>query len=192
MYSTRLIFKLTFLCGIIFLLVGIYLKISKQASSSYYQYRRSGIDFKTETIDGNGTIFLGLILLILSFCGYLTYKSQKETNQIVRKKEDEIFLRKEVRKEKSNIKLLIIDLKKAEKILIDYSGGYSGVHLSAEEFHKDLINNIVELENGNTNVIENLWIWFAPTCQWDDFVGDVKLGEKIFQQLNNLKNKASH
>lgn len=86
---------------------------------------------------------------------------------------------------------LLSDLKKAEKILAEYSGGYSGEHLSAEEFHKDLIDRISILENGDETVIEDLWRWFAPTCQWDDFVGNVDLGERIFQQLNRLKNKAS-
>jgi len=82
---------------------------------------------------------------------------------------------------------LIADLKKAEKILSQYSGGYSGEHLSAEEFHKDLVDRINKLENGDISVIEDLWIWFAPTCQWDDFVGNVDLGERIFQQLNKIK-----
>ena len=191
MYSTRIIFKLAFFCGITILFVGIYLKISNQISSSYYQYRRIGIDYKTEIIDGNGTIILGLILLAFSYFGYSKYKSQKEYNQTLRKEENEIILSNRIRKEKSIIKLLVLDLKKAEKILMEYSGGYSGEYLSAEEFLKDLTKNIAELESGNTNVINDLWIWFAPTCQWDDFVGNVELGEKIFKQLNYLKNKAS-
>lgn len=82
---------------------------------------------------------------------------------------------------------LIRDLKKAEKKLSEYSGGYSGEHLSAEEFHKDLVDKIKELESGNKKVIDDLWIWFAPTCQWDDFVGDIELGETIFQKLDKIK-----
>ena len=86
---------------------------------------------------------------------------------------------------------LLIDLKKAEKILSKYSGGYSGEHISAEEFHMDLIDRIKKLENGDKSAIDDLWVWFAPTCQWDDFVGNIELGERIFQRLNILKNKAS-
>ncbi len=86
---------------------------------------------------------------------------------------------------------LITDLKKAEKILSEYSVGYSGKHSSAEEFHTDLVDRIKKLENGDESVIEELWVWFAPTCQWDDFVGEIDLGERIFQQLNKIKNKAS-
>jgi len=84
---------------------------------------------------------------------------------------------------------LISDLKKAEKILSEYSGGYSGEYWSAEEFHKDLVDRISKLENGDEAVIEELWTWFAPTCEWDDFVGDVNLGERIFQQLNKRRPK---
>jgi len=83
---------------------------------------------------------------------------------------------------------LINDLKEAEKILSEYSGEYSGQNFSAEEFHKNLKDRIFELENGNKAVLEDLWIWFAPTCQWDEFVGDVPLGERIFQQIITLKN----
>lgn len=86
---------------------------------------------------------------------------------------------------------LITDLKKAEKILSEYSGGYSGEYLSAEEFHTDLVDRIKKLESGDESVVEDLWIWFAPTCQWDDFVGNIDIGERIFQRLNKIKNKAS-
>lgn len=85
---------------------------------------------------------------------------------------------------------LITDLKKAVEILSEYSGGYSGEHMSAEEFNKDLIDRIKKLENGDETVIDDLWIWFAPTCQWDNFVGDINLGERIFQRLDKVKNKA--
>lgn len=88
---------------------------------------------------------------------------------------------------KTPIQFLINDLKEAEKILSEYSGGYSGEHMSAEEFHQDLKARIVELENENEAVLEDVWIWFAPTCQWDDFVGDAELGERIFQQIIALK-----
>ena len=92
---------------------------------------------------------------------------------------------------RTKMSLLITDLKKAEKILSEYSGGYSGEHLSAEDFHSDLVDRIKKLENGDESVIEDLWVWFAPTCQWDDFVGNIDLGGRIFQRLNKIKNKAS-
>ncbi len=88
---------------------------------------------------------------------------------------------------RNKMESLIRNLKKAEKILSEYSGGYSGEHLSAEEFHKDIVDRIKRLESGDKSVIEDLWIWFAPTCQWDDFVGNIELGERIFQKLDKLK-----
>jgi len=85
------------------------------------------------------------------------------------------------------MKSLIEYLHKAEIELSNWSGGYSGEHFSAQEFHKDLKDRIAKLEKGDKSVIDDLWIWFAPTCQWDDFVGDVKLGDAIFTELNKIK-----
>lgn len=87
----------------------------------------------------------------------------------------------------NNLHTLINDLKQAEKVLSEFTGGYSGMYISSEDFHLDLRDSINKLENGNTEVINELWIWFAPTSHWDNFVGDVALGEKIFQQLNKLR-----
>ena len=33
---------------------------------------------------------------------------------------------------------------------------------------------------------ERLWRIFAPTSEWDDAVGDVELGNKIFELVNSL------
>ena len=85
------------------------------------------------------------------------------------------------------MQILISDLKLAEKIVLKYSGGYSGTHLSVEEFHRDLRERILMLEQGEKDAIDDLWGWFAPTCQWDDFTKNIELGEKIFQQLSKLK-----
>ena len=103
MYSTRLLFKLSLFCGILITSIGIYLKITNQISEGHYQYRRSGIEFKTETINGNGTIILGFLILLFSFYEYQTYKRQKKENDNIRKKEDLKLLRKknrEIEKEK--------------------------------------------------------------------------------------------
>jgi hypothetical protein len=85
------------------------------------------------------------------------------------------------------MKSLIELLHKAEIELSKWSGGYSAEYLSAEEFHSDLKDRITRLEKGDNSVIEELWVWFAPTCQWDDFVGDVNLGNLIFEKLNEIK-----
>ncbi len=104
MYSTRLLFKLSLFCGILISSIGIYLKITNQISEGHYQYRRSGIEFKTELIDGNGTIILGILTLLFSLYQYRTYERQKEENYNIRQKEDLKLLRKknrEIEKEKT-------------------------------------------------------------------------------------------
>ena len=35
--------------------------------------------------------------------------------------------------------------------------------------------------------LAELWRIFAPTSEWDDYIGDIDLGESIFQDLNRLK-----
>ena len=34
-------------------------------------------------------------------------------------------------------------------------------------------DRISKLENGNKAVLEDLWIWFAPTCQWDPIMEEL-------------------
>jgi len=72
-------------------------------------------------------------------------------------------------------KSLINDLHKALEILSEYSGGYSGEYASAEEFYCDLRNRVQKLEHGDDSVLAELQTWFTPTCQWDDFVGNISL-----------------
>lgn len=89
-------------------------------------------------------------------------------------------------------KSLIADLKEAEVILSKCKQGFpSGKYLSAEEFHQDIKKGIVKLEKGDQNVLNDLISWFSPTCQWDDYGGQVELGERIFKNLNHLKKTAS-
>ena len=68
------------------------------------------------------------------------------------------------------------------------AGGYSNRFTSAEEFHKALILSIEKLRVGHINEIEALWIYFAPTCAWDDFTHSegLKLGNEIFELLDEI------
>lgn len=84
-------------------------------------------------------------------------------------------------------RLLLLDLKIAEHELSQFSGGYSGKFDSAENFHKTLKRAITDFELGDESVINDLWNWFAPTCDWDDLVGDLNLGNRIFERLKELK-----
>lgn len=86
---------------------------------------------------------------------------------------------------------LIEDLEKAEIIASQYSGGYSERFLSAEEFHAALKDKIKKLKEGKYFVIDELNIWFLPTSDWDDFIGEegIEIGNKISKQLSRLQKK---
>jgi hypothetical protein len=85
------------------------------------------------------------------------------------------------------IKLLV----KAEKMISQYQGGYSQEYLSAQEFHNDLKDAIEVYKNGDNSTLDKFYIWFAPTCQWDDFIGKSgeKIADEIFEIVCKLKNK---
>ncbi len=89
----------------------------------------------------------------------------------------------------SSLEKLIHELGLAEKLVAEFSGGYSDDFMSAEEFHKALKTTIEKLEGGDLSVIDELWFWFAPTCSWDDFVGmeGLDLGNSIHEKLTRLK-----
>ncbi|WP_091510496.1 hypothetical protein [Microbulbifer yueqingensis] len=80
---------------------------------------------------------------------------------------------------------LIKDLKKACGIASHYSGGYSGEFLDAQEFYQALKSAVEAFECGDDSQARDLWIWFAPTTAWDDFIGTegLDLGNAIFGQL---------
>ena len=84
---------------------------------------------------------------------------------------------------------LIEDLHEAEKLLDEYKGGYSGKFLSAEEFHEALVDAIDDIEFGNQTDLTRFYAWFAPTCEWDDFVGKEgeELGNRIFERVSKWK-----
>lgn len=90
---------------------------------------------------------------------------------------------------KANKKRLVAKLEKAERVLAKYSGGYSGEHLSAEDFHVNLKSVIKDYKNGNKDSLDKLYIWFAPTGDWDDIVGlkGQRLGEHIFGMVDELR-----
>ena len=82
---------------------------------------------------------------------------------------------------------LLDDLHSAEKLLSEYKGGHSGVFLSAQEFHQSLVDAIDDVEFGNQTDLTRFWFWFAPTCEWDDFLGKEgeELGKKFLSESIN-------
>ncbi|MTI29441.1 hypothetical protein E1171_01310 [Cytophagales bacterium RKSG123] len=84
---------------------------------------------------------------------------------------------------------LIADLHRAEKLLSEFKVGYSNNFLSAEEFHKTLVEEIYELEHDNVPDFTQIWHWFAPTCDWDDLTNmdGFELGNRIFNRVDKWK-----
>ncbi len=80
---------------------------------------------------------------------------------------------------------LIRELKDAHQLVSQYEGGYSGEFLDAKEFAAALKEAIVLFESGDDTCVRNLYLWFAPTTAWDDFVGleGMELGNSIFEKL---------
>ncbi len=80
---------------------------------------------------------------------------------------------------------LIEELKDAYQLAAQYEGGYSGAFFDAKEFAAALKEAITLFESGDDTCVRNLWLWFAPTTAWDDFVGSegMELGNSIFEKL---------
>jgi hypothetical protein len=84
----------------------------------------------------------------------------------------------------SDNKKLIELLDKAEHLAGQFSGGYSGEFLSAEEFHLALLDSITKLKSGDNSQLHKLNIWFFPTSCWDDFIG--RDGQDLANQISDL------
>lgn len=89
----------------------------------------------------------------------------------------------------SKLEHLIKLLNQAEELASQFSGGYSNNFLSAQEFHSTLVESINKLKDGDTDQLNELWIWFAPTCDWDDLIHQKgqDLANKIFPLVTELK-----
>ncbi len=81
---------------------------------------------------------------------------------------------------------LIKELKEAYHLASQYEGGYSGEFLDAKDFSEALKKAIALFESGDDSCAKDLWVWFAPTTAWDDFVGleGMELGNSIFEKLD--------
>src|SRR5438128_114503 len=84
---------------------------------------------------------------------------------------------------------LYLLLDSAEELASHFTGGYSNHFFSAEDFHAALADSIAKLKSGDTDQLDILWLWFAPTCDWDDFIhGEGEdLANEIFPLLTDLK-----
>lgn len=83
------------------------------------------------------------------------------------------------------MKELLAELKKAYELASQFTGGYSERFVGAEEFATALGMAVRELENGNDAIVEDLYLWFLPTSDWDDFIKleGLELGQRVSDLL---------
>lgn len=62
-------------------------------------------------------------------------------------------------------------LDEAEKLAGKFSGGYSSMFDSAENFHQALQIAVQKLKAGDNSQLTIIYFWFGPTSAWDTFVG---------------------
>jgi hypothetical protein len=84
----------------------------------------------------------------------------------------------------SKLERLIKLLDEAEKLAGQFTGGYSNNFFSAQEFHTALVDSINKLKVGDKDQLNYLWLWFAPTCDWDDFTHQD--GEDLANEIHPL------
>lgn len=91
--------------------------------------------------------------------------------------------------DKAKLEQLYLQLDKAEELARQFSGGYSDHFFSAEEFHAALASSIAKLKSGDTEQLNYLLLWFAPSYDWDDFMhhDGQEIANKIFPLLKDLK-----
>jgi len=82
---------------------------------------------------------------------------------------------------------IITLLEKAYYLAMQKTGGFSDHFLIIDDFQEALKNSIQKIKNEEYQVIDDLIAWFEPTYDWDDFVGDVELGNEIYSVLNQIK-----
>lgn len=86
----KILYKLSFGAAIFILLSGAYFKISKHFVSGLI-FRKNGT-ISAGTIDGNGTLVLGVMILLFSIWSYRNYKTLKREEERKRNREGKEIL----------------------------------------------------------------------------------------------------
>lgn len=87
---SKILYKLSFGVAIFILLSGAYFKISKHFVSGLI-FKKNG-SVNTGTLDGNGTLVLGVMILLFSIWMYRDYKTLKKENERKRNYEEKEIL----------------------------------------------------------------------------------------------------
>jgi len=84
---------------------------------------------------------------------------------------------------------LYVILEKAEELVAQFEGGYSDHFFSAQEFHTALSESIAKLKADDIDQLDDLWLWFAPSYDWDDFTRQhgQDLAKEIFSLITELR-----
>lgn len=86
----KILYKLSFVAAIFILISGAYFKISNHFSSGLV-FRKNG-NISIGTIDGNGTLVLGVMILLFSIWSYRNYKTLKRKNERKKNREEKEIL----------------------------------------------------------------------------------------------------
>lgn len=86
MKLNELLYKISFIVGLIIILIGFYLKFFNITSASPSMDRFTG-KVGVGYINGSGTIFIGLGVLLFSYWSYISY--HKEEEKLKKKREEE-------------------------------------------------------------------------------------------------------
>jgi hypothetical protein len=86
---------------------------------------------------------------------------------------------------KATVQLRLFELlDEAEKLAGEFSGGYSSLFDSAEDFHSALQTAIQKLKGGDHTQLTTIHFWFGPTCAWDTFIG--KTGKDLANEIDAI------
>ena len=96
MRINKILYKLSLLVGLFIFLSGIYFKVNENSSSGYLFRKNGNIEF--QTINGNGALTLGIMILAFTLWTFKSYKKEElniEKKKRIEKNEIELKKRKQ-------------------------------------------------------------------------------------------------
>ncbi|TRW89357.1 hypothetical protein FNW07_13450 [Flavobacterium sp. GT3R68] len=97
MLLQKILYKLSFLLGLLLLLVGLIMKFLSLSSSGLVFSKQGNISHGT--LDGNGTLVLSVMIFAFAIWNYKSYLEDKKEKDLLRKKEkNELLLRQKKNK----------------------------------------------------------------------------------------------
>ncbi len=84
---------------------------------------------------------------------------------------------------------LITALEAALDVARQYRGSGSNNFYDIEEFCGVLEEVIAGFKAGNLMRLDDVWLWFAPTCDWDDLIGlpGFDFGNRVYELVERVK-----